>query len=332
MPEQNTSILDCLKKAKRILIAGHYHPDGDALGSTLALGLGLKQLGKTVVMYNRDKIPFNLSFLPSVQELTQQLPKESFDCAVMVDCAQPKRISDAFAAAVQAKKFTTLVCIDHHLLDQPAGDIDWIEPQAASTGGVVWNLLKKLKVTLTKDIANLTFCTLTVDTGSFRYSNTTAEVFDLASELMKAGADPWFVAMHLEESLPVERYRLLAESLESLEIQLDGKYASMEVTPAMLQNAGASEEHSEEFANIPRSIRGVEVAALFREVEPGKVRVSLRSKETVNVSEICKSFGGGGHEHAAGCNFTGTLADAKKKIEEAISRQLSAISYQPVEL
>lgn len=323
MPKKNAPILDCLKAAKRVLIAGHYHPDGDALGSTLALGLGLKALKKEVVCYNRDPVPFNLSFLPSAKELTRQIPSGSFDCAVMVDCAQPKRISDDFLNAFQARRFLTLVCIDHHLLDHPAGDIDWIEPKASSTGSVVWHLLKMLKIRATKEIANLVFCTLVVDTGSFRYSNTTAEAFQQAAELMRAGADPWLVSMHLEESDPVERYRLLAESLPSLEIGLGGEYASMEVTEMMLRKAGAAEEHSEEFANIPRSLRGVEVAALFREAEPGKVRVSLRSKERVDVSRIAKSFGGGGHEHAAGCNFEGGMEGAKRKIEEAVRQHLN---------
>lgn len=321
--KKQSPIFECFEKAKTFLIVGHYHPDGDAIGSALALGLGLKKLGKRFVVYNRDPVPFNLGFLPAAGQVTQNFPKEKFDCAVMVDCAQPKRVSDDFAKAVDEKKFGTLVCIDHHLLDHAAGEIDWIEPEAASTGSVVWHLLGEMGIKKDTDIANLIFCTLTVDTGSFRYSNTTDKVFALAAELVKAGADPWFVAGHLEENNPVERYRLLRECLGSLEVKLNGIYAAMDVTHKMLKAAGADEGLSDEFASLPRSIAGVEVAALFREVEDGKIKVSLRSKEKVDVSKIAKQFAGGGHEHAAGCNLKCSLAEAKKQIEGAIQKALA---------
>ncbi|MBI4125515.1 MAG: bifunctional oligoribonuclease/PAP phosphatase NrnA [Deltaproteobacteria bacterium] len=308
------------EKSRSFLIVSHYHPDGDAIGASLALSLGLKKLGKKVTVYNRDAVPFNLGFLPAIGEVTQTLPKEKLDCAVMVDCAQPKRVSDDFAKAVEAKQFGTLVCIDHHLLDHKVGDIDWIEPDAASTGSVVWHILGEMGIQKDADIANLIFCTLTVDTGSFRYSNTTDKVFALAAELVRAGADPWFVAGHMEENNPVERYRLLAECLASLEVK--GPYASMEVTQRMLKAAGAAADLSEEFAGIPRSIAGVEVAALFRETGDGKIKISLRSKDRIDVSKIAKQFAGGGHEHAAGCNLKCSLAEAKKQIETAVALSL----------
>lgn len=315
-------LFDCFKQAKTFLIVSHYHPDGDALGSAVALGLGLQQLKKQVVIYNRDRIPYNLSFLSEVESVTQNFPQTHFDAAVMVDCAQPKRVSDAFAGALEQKRFGKLVCIDHHLLDHPVGDIDWIEPEAASTGAVIWHLLKKLKVDRNRAIANLIFCTLTVDTGSFRYSNTTASVFGLAQELVAAGADPWFIARNLDEDNPVERFRLLQHCLVSLTIDPTGRYALMEVTQKMLQASGAKEDLSEEFANIPRSIQGVEVAALFREMKDDQIKVSLRSKERVDVSKIAKQFGGGGHEHAAGCVLDCDLVSAEKQIEQAVLKCL----------
>lgn len=322
MKPSKSSLLDCLKNSKNFLIVGHYHPDGDALGSGLALSLGLEAMGKKTVVYNRDPVPFNLKFLPHSEKIVQKFPAENFDCALMVDCAQPKRVGPEFAKALEAKKIRTLVCIDHHLLDHSVGDIDWIEPEAASTGVVIWHLLKNLKVKLTKEMANLVFCTITVDTGSFKYSNTTAGVFELASELVASGADPWFVARHLEEENPPARFRLLGLCLQTLRVELGGAYACMEVTQEMLKEAQAGEDYSDEFANIPRSIAGVEAAALFREIEPGKIKVSLRSKSKVDVSRIAKSFGGGGHEHAAGCNFSGGMEEAKQKILEAVREAL----------
>lgn len=320
--KKKSLIFDCLKEAKSLLIVSHYHPDGDAIGSALALALGLKQLKKEVAVYNRDSVPHNLVFLPASQSVEQKLPGKKFDVAVMVDCAQPKRISTEFDAAVQAKKFSKLVCIDHHLLDHPVGDIDWVEPNAASTGCVIWEILKMLNVELTKDIANLIFCTLTVDTGSFKYSNTTVQTFQLAGELVSHGADPWLIAKNIEESNPIERFRLLGLSLQTLYVALNGKFASMDVTRAMLKQAGAREDLSEEFGNIPRSIEGVEVAVLFREMEDSKIKVSLRSKDIVDVANVAKTFGGGGHEHAAGCVLACSLTEAKKQIEAAVKKSL----------
>lgn len=313
-----SSIIKIIQQSKTFLLVSHYHPDGDAIGSVLALGLGLKKLKKKVVMVNRDPIPFNLQFLPAVEEVTQTFPKEAFDCAIMMDCAQPKRISEDFAKGVEEKRYTKLICIDHHLLDHKIGEFDWIEPEAASTGCVIWNLLKEMNLHQGKDIANLVYCTLTVDTGSFRYSNTTADVFELAAELLKAGADPWFVARNLEEANPVERFRLMQGSLGSLTVSENGLYASMEMSQKMLKESGAHEDLSDEFGNIPRSIRGVEVAAFFREMEDGRIKVSLRSKERVDVSAIAKQFGGGGHKHAAGCVLSMGLAEAKHRIENAV--------------
>jgi len=315
-------IIKALKAAKSFLIVSHYHPDGDALGSALALGLALKSSKKEVIIFNRDPVPFNLKFLPFSKTITNVLPKRSFDCAVMLDCAQPKRVATEFAQAVDAKKFGKLICIDHHLLDQKVGDIDWIDPKAASTGCVVYDLLKKMKIKITPEIANLVYCTLTVDTGSFRYSNTTASVFKLAAELLSKGADPWLVARNLEETNPLARYRLLGVSLRSLHVDFNGQYASMDVAQAMLKEANADEGLSDEFANFPRSIAGVEVSALFREMNDGKIKVSLRSKTRVDVSKIAKRFGGGGHEHAAGCVIASDLASAKKQIAAEVKEKL----------
>lgn len=314
-----SQILKAIKSGKKFLIVSHYHPDGDALGSTLALGLSLKKLKKNVVMYNRDAVPYNLKYLPASSSVTQTLPNISFDYTFIVDCAQPKRVSDDFAKALEEKRLGKLLCVDHHLLDYKVGDIDWIDPKAASTGCVIWKLLKTLNLHKNKNIANLVYCTLTVDTGSFRYSNTTVDVFKMAGELLRYGADPWLAARNLEESNPSQRYVLLGLALRSLFVGLNGEYASMDVTQSMLKESGASDDLSEDFANYPRSIEGVEVSALFREMEDLSIKVSLRSKLRVDVSKIAKSFGGGGHEHAAGCILRTDLATAKKQIENAIS-------------
>ena len=322
-PRAYTQAARALKKAKTVLIASHYNPDGDALGSTVALALGLQKLKKKVYCYNRDRVPYNLEFLPHMDWISPRLPKEKIDCVVMVDCAQPKRISDAFLAWIEKKNFGQWLCIDHHLLDHKIGDIDLIDPKAAATGCVIWNLLKKMKIHGGTKVAKLVYCTLVVDTGFFHYSNTTASVLTLASELVKEGADPWEAAQNLEESNPPERYLLLGQALRTLRVSQKGRYATMEVTQGMLKSIGAGDDLAEEFSNFPRSIRGVEVAAMFREVADGRLKLSLRSKNEVDVSAIAKQFGGGGHEHAAGCFMKPPLAKAKVVLEKVIKKVLS---------
>lgn len=319
-PQQ--SILELFQKSKTIFIGSHYHPDGDALGASLALALGLQALGKKTYVYNRDPIPYNLTFLPAVSTVSDTIPETIFDVGVMVDCGQPVRVSDAFEKARKSKKFGSLVCIDHHLLDKKVGDINWVLPEAASTGVIIWDLLESMHVPITADIANLIFTTLTVDTGSFRYSNTTVDVFRLCAALVEKGASPWFVAQHLEESNPPARFQLLGLCLQTLKVGFGGKYASMDVTQAMLKTVKGKKDLTEEFSNIPRSIAGVEVSAFFREETNGKIKVSLRSKNKVDVAAIAKNYKGGGHEHAAGCNFETSLAEAKRQIEAIIQGKL----------
>ncbi len=311
-----------LKANKSFLIVSHYSPDGDAIGSSLALGAALEKMGKKVFIYNRDAVPFNLKFLQGSDKIRQTLPAEKVDTAIMVDCAQPKRISEDFAKAVTDKVFPKLMCIDHHLLDHSTGDVDVIDSSAAASGVIVWKLLQELKVKVDAAIANQIFCAIVIDTGFFRYSNSTSEVMRLAGELIDLGADPWWVARNLDESNPPERYRLLGLALETLEVALQGEFASIFVTQKMLQTTKAAEELCEEFSNIPRSIRGVEVSAFMREMADGRVKVSLRSKVKVDVAKVAKKFGGGGHEHAAGCVLPGPIENVKKVLLEELAKEI----------
>ena len=305
-------IIDLLRAGSRILICSHYNPDGDGIGSMLAMGMLLERIGKKVVLYCRDKVPVNLEFLPTSQRITNKLPQtDKFDLTLMLDCAQRKRISDDFA---QFKGTGKVICIDHHLLEKPESDIDLIDSEAASTGEVVLRLARRAGYLVEKKIAQCIYTTLVVDTGFFKYSNTNEEIFSLASQLVRLGADPWTVAKYLEESHPLCRMVLLGFSLASLHVEFKGKYATMDVTQKMLKESKAVMELSDEFATYPRAIEGVEVSALFREYGDGRIKVSLRSKDTVDVAAIARSFGGGGHARAAGFQTKLSLKEAKEKL------------------
>lgn len=317
------SFIDHLKAAKTFVIASHYSPDGDGIGSSIALGMALRGMGKEVVLYSVDPVPWNLKFLPGTDAFVSSLSAEGeFDMAIMVDCAQRKRVSEEFA---KHKGFKTVACIDHHQVENTEADHLLLDDGAASTGEVVMRLMKKAGVKMDANIAQLIYTTLVVDTGFFKYSTTDAHVLSVAAELVEAGAEPWVVAKNLEESHPASRLKLLARSLSTLTIELGGRYASMDVTQEMLSGTGASMEQSDEFATYPRMIEGVEVAALFREVEGELIKISLRSKDFVDVAALAKSMGGGGHSRAAGIRIRASMGEAKKKMKAAIEEALGKV-------
>lgn len=309
-----------IQSAQRILIVSHANPDGDAIGSTLALGMGLRELGKTVVMYNLDPLPYSLKFLPHIPELVNELPEASqIDLAIMVDCSQPKRISKEFEALAPQ---LALMMIDHHLVNGAVGEANFIDPSAAATGHVVYDLLLKMGATMTPEIATLVYTTVVMDTGFFRHSNTTAGVFELAATLVRLGAKPAEVSQGALDNCPPAQVRLLPLVLETMEFHFGGQCTSMVLTLQMLEEAGATPDMAEGFIHYGRSIEGVEVAVLIREREPGVYKVSLRSKQRVNVADLCARFGGGGHKHAAGCTLEKQLSEVRTEILQAIESVL----------
>lgn len=323
MADVYDAFLAKLRAAKRVLVASHYSPDGDAIGSTIALGLLLRGMGKEVLLYNRDGVPGNLAFLPGAKDISTRLGgMPACDLAVMVDCAQRTRISDKFAAS---KAFADVACIDHHLLERPEATELLVDSEAASTGEVVLRLARRAGLEPGPDFAMCIYTTLVVDTGFFKYSNTSAESFALAAKLVQQGAKPWAVARNLEESYPLARMRLLALALATLDLRLGGGYATMDVTQKMLADSGAAMDLSDEFAVFPRSIEGVEVSALFRQMEDGLTKVSLRSKDVVDVAALARAFGGGGHARAAGFRVRASMVETKRRIGEAVALALAKV-------
>lgn len=319
-PIDYDALVKGMARATSFFIGSHHNPDGDGIGSTIALGIALERMNKRVTMYNRDGVPFNLKFLPNVDIVVSAIDANaSFDMTIMVDCTQRNRISDDFA---DFKNTGEVVCVDHHILDRAEADYMLIDENAASTGEVVLHILEHAGSKICPEIAQCIYTTLVVDTGFFKYSNTSSHVLKVAGDLVDLGASPWFVAKHLEESHPESSLRLLALSLGTLTLDMNGGYSTMDITQDMLARSGSLMEYSEEFATYPRSIKGVEVSALFREVENGVIKVSMRSKDIVDVAKIAKSFGGGGHSHAAGFRMKCTLSEARKRVAKAVGLAL----------
>ena len=303
-------VLDRLRSGRGFLIATHINPDGDALGSALALSFALESLGKQTVLYERDGVPEPYRFLPGRERFTDSAALSGLPL-VLLDCNEPER---AGLSRSDLDVPYSLV-IDHHETERGFGDLRWIEPKAAATGIMVYHLLRELGVTITGEIATNLYVAIAIDTGTFRYSNTDPEVLRVCADLIEAGADPASISVALYESWSGKRFCLLLSVLNTLEI-VDG-IAITHVTREMFSATGTSAEDTEHFSNFPRMMGAITASAFFREIDEGW-KVSLRSKGTVNVAKVAEKFDGGGHRNAAGFKTRADLKAAKEALIAAM--------------
>jgi len=301
--------------AKSFLVAAHKDPDGDALGSTLAVASYLKSIGKEVVIYNADGVPQNLKFLKNSDLVQNSVPEnKSFDATFVLDCSEFSRISENFPT--DKNILGQIVNIDHHVTANGLGDVNLIDPEISSTGELLHRMLKIFGADINMDIAEPLYTAIFADTGSFRYSNSSPQAFQAASELVALGVKPWKVAQEIYENVPSSKLKLTSAVLSTLEIFDDEKFASVTLLNEMIDKSGALPEFSDGLVNYPRSVLGIEVSLIIKEVGPDKFKIGLRSKGTVDVSQIALSFGGGGHKNAAGCEVSGNLKQVKEKVYE----------------
>jgi len=302
------NLLSFLKQEDDFFIATHINPEGDALGSSIALSMALETLGKKTLVYDRDPVPNYYRFLPGHERLIHSsggIETSAFNL-LLLDCNTPDR------AGIEALEFRSSAVIDHHETEKEFGNIKWVEPHAAATGMMIFFLIKELGTPITKEIALNLYTALAIDTGTFRYDKTTAEVLKVASELVEAGAKPSLVSNGLYETWSEQRFRLLIMSLNTIEIRENVAFTA--VTNEMFQQTGTSAEDTENFSGFPRMMQNVVVSAFFRQISDNEWKVSLRSKGDVNVAQIAALFGGGGHKNAAGFKIKGTLETAKEKL------------------
>ena len=307
-------LVSVFKKEKVFLLATHLNPDGDAIGSALALSNALESMGKEVHVYNKDRVPEFYRFMPGYRRfktgLKNALTKKPV--LVLLDCNSPER------AALEHYSFRRSVVIDHHETETDFGDMRWVVPASAATGLMIFYLIKAMGVTVTRDMSTNLYTAIAVDTGTFRYSNTSSEVLKASAELIEAGANPAFTADCLYERWGINRFDLLVMTLHNLEIKND--IAVMYITEDMFQKTDTTPEDTENFANFPRMIQTVKIAAVFRDIGNGFWKVSLRSKGNVNVAKIAELYGGGGHKNAAGFKIKGSLKSVKEKFFRASGR------------
>lgn len=317
-----TAVAEALRHGRRFAVTSHVRPDGDALGSVLAMGWILRRLGKEVRLVLADPVPATYAFLPGVEriEVAGDLGGKpvDVDTVVVVDCSDPVRVGPVGALLSPE---ALVVNVDHHLSNEFAGP-KYVRTEAAATGELLYELAQHLGLEIDRDTATCLYTALLTDTGSFRFANTTAGTLHIAAELLTRGVSPGYVAEQVYDVRPLASLRLLAEALATLRLTADGKVAWLQMDPGMLERHQVDASETEGLVNYARTISGVRIGALFRGVGPAATRVSWRSRPGYDVSRVAARFGGGGHANAAGCDIPLPLAEA---VEAGVAAALEAI-------
>ena len=318
-----SQVTEALHRAHHVLIASHVFPDGDALGSQLALGDILESLGKKVYYYSEEFVSAMYEFMPGSEKLRNDLSDIApFAAAVAVDCGDRFRLGHKMDYLLQIQPF---IAIDHHAGHRDFGDIRWVEADRSSTAEMIYDLALALDADISYNAAYCLYTAIVSDSGGFKYESTTAYTFQVASNLIDRGVVPSEVAGKLYDNYSVHRLRLLEKVLGSLELYVQGQVAVIAATNDMFVASGAKPEDTEEFINLPRALRSVKVAVFFKETPEGHIKASLRAKGECDVSQVAAKFGGGGHRNAAGYRVTDkTMAAVRDELVQELRRRLQS--------
>jgi phosphoesterase RecJ-like protein len=325
-----------LDQQTRILLTTHENPDGDGTGAMLGLAHYLKALGKDVRIVVTPRVPANLGFLDPEGWV------EAFDPAgrhrdlaawpdawLLVDASEPHRLGPLHPLFLATQ--ATRACLDHHLKDAPQGfQEEFTDPTASASAELVFELATlRMALPLPLPMAEAIYAGVVDDTGNFRFSNATAKVHRLAAQLIDQGVSPSRIYQNLYHQGRPERLRLSGRAFDTMALASEGRYARLSLTEADFQACGADHDDMEGLVNRPLELAGVEVACLLHELEDGRVKASLRSRERVNVNAVCRQFGGGGHRLASGAKLNGPMAKAQAQMDAAVLQQLTTDLPKP---
>ncbi len=313
------AILKVIRDGERFLVCSHSRPDGDAVGSVLAMGMLLEQMGKHADMVTADRVPAVYRSLPWAGRLrTAMRVHGPYDAAILLECDSAER------TRLRGLEEFRIVNIDHHTSGRMWGVVNWIDREAASVGQLVHRLVRAAGGTVTHEMATCLYTTLLTDTGGFLFGTLRASTFALAQELVEAGANPTKIALDTYFTAPASKLLLLGAALNTL--HREGRLSWLWVTQKDLVRTCAAEEDCEGIVNYALSVEGVEAAVFLRELPEGRIRLSLRSKGRVNVAGLAEKLGGGGHENAAGCTLDGPLERALTEILGALRPEVARLS------
>lgn len=313
---------EVISNHQSFVLISHVRPDGDAIGSQLALGFALLAAGKIVRMINEDGLPENLAFMAGSQKI--ELPPSTpidVEVAIALDTATKPRLGEkALHAASKAKLWLN---IDHHISNPGYGDLNLIDSTSPATGQILYQLITALGLPMPDESRDAIYVAVSTDTGSFQYPSTTAITYELGADLINRGLDVGTINSNIYDNYPYRRVELMRALLNTLEITPDGIVANWELRDQTRLDLALMPEDSEGLIDIIRAIRGVQIAVFFEELVDGKIRVSMRSKDRLyNVCEVALEFGGGGHALAAGIRMDGSLAEVKRLVLDSIQRKI----------
>ncbi len=320
-----SEVLSFIKDHDRFLISTHINPDGDGLGSAMALKWAILRLGKKAEIVIESDPPkmfdffANYDWIKTVDEQAGGMGKSNV--AIIVDAPTVERIGNAKSLIADD---ADIICIDHHVSSENFGNVNYIDHTSAASAEMVYRIIKALGLSVEASVAEYIYTGILIDTGRFKFSNTSPAVLAIASELVAAGADPSKISERLYSNNTYETTMALGKLLESIELHLDKKVATCQFDLEFVSSDDWGKVDTEGFVNHALAIQGVEVAALLREPKPGVTRASLRAKHDFDVNELASVFGGGGHAKAAGCTINAPLEEAKKMLLEEIGKRLQS--------
>ncbi|SHJ90870.1 DHH family phosphoesterase [Paramaledivibacter caminithermalis] len=312
-------IVNILRGRKHVIILPHILPDGDTLGSSLALANALRDIGNDTLIILDDDIPSNLKFLID-NDNNNIMSTKSFlnldmkpDLIVTIDTSDVDRLGDRYKLLGLCEE---ILNIDHHITNRNYGKYNYVDAEASSCGEIIYEITKCLDIELSKDISTYLYVALSTDTGSFKYSNTSPKTLRIAANLLEAGIDTNYIITELYQNRPINKIKLLSDALNNLERFYDGRLSLMYISLQVFESNNLSPGDADGIIEYARDIEGVEVAVLLKELSPNEIKVGFRSKYDIDVSAIAEEFNGGGHKKASGCTIFDTIENAKKLIVE----------------
>jgi phosphoesterase RecJ-like protein len=311
MTPELQQIADAIRARRRFVISSHSRPDGDSIGSSLAMAYALKALGKEAHVVHKDRAASPLLAFPGVQEIEiADRVEGEFDAAIIMECGDLARTD------VEGLERFFVINIDHHPGNAAYGQLNWFDAGAAACGEMVFDVVSALGVPLTHEIATHLYLAILTDTGSFHYSSISPRTFDICRKTLEAGVDPVLVARNVYDSNNLGRLKLFGSVLSAMQIDATGRIAILYLDHEMARAAGGTYEDTEGLINLPLTVKEIQAVVFFKQTEGDQYRVSMRSKGDVDIGAVAKEFGGGGHKNAAGCAVTGAIDALQKTFVE----------------
>ncbi|HJR61976.1 MAG TPA: bifunctional oligoribonuclease/PAP phosphatase NrnA [Vicinamibacterales bacterium] len=314
------AVRDEILKRRRFLITSHARPDGDSIGSQLAMAFALDALGKQVRIVNADPAPEHYQEFPGMDrmEIASQVDPAGLDAVIVMECSDLRR------TGVAGLEHEFLINIDHHAGNHMYGAVNWHDESAAACGEMVFDLIQALGVPLTEAIATHIYLGILTDTGSFHHSNITPRTFDICRQCVEAGVTPAVMARRVFDSNSFGKLKLIGALLDDMELADEGRLAILHLDDEMLAATGSTHNDTEGLINLPLTAREIQAVVFFKVTDDGDVRVSMRSKYDVDVRSVASEFGGGGHKNAAGFTVSGPLEEVRAGIVDRLVGAISA--------